>query len=73
MTVGAGHARRAVLDHDGRRALGAEQQEIAPPLPRPLLDQRRLDAVLAERQPYETRMRAERMMIKRDHAEAARV
>ena len=73
MTSAPGTLGRVVLGHDRRHALGVEQQEFAPPLPRPLLDQRRLDAEFAERQAYEPRMRAEGMMIKRDHAEAARL
>ena len=39
---------------------GIERQEFLAPLPRPLLDQPRRDAELAERDTHEARMRAER-------------
>ena len=47
---------------------GLMRQEILAPLPDPLLDQPRVEAVLAEREPHEARMRAERMMEQRQHA-----
>ena len=44
---------------------GIEHQEVLAPLPDPLLDQAHVEAVFAERQADEARMRAERMMKQR--------
>ena len=59
---GAGHRRTAFLDQHRRGAFRIEREEFLAPLPHALLDQARRDAVLAERQAHEARMRAERMM-----------
>ena len=61
--AGAGHAGSRRFDQHRRRSLGVEQQEFAPALPDPLLDEFGLETELAERQPNEPRMRAKGMMV----------
>ena len=51
--VGARHGWRTLLAQHRRRALGVEQQELASPLPRPLLDQCRLHAEFGQDKPNE--------------------
>ena len=58
----------AFLHQDRRGAGGVEHEEFLAALPHPLLDRAHGDAVLAERQAHEARMRAERVMEQRQHA-----
>ena len=55
-----------------RRALGVEQQEIAPALPRPLLDQLRLDAEFGDAKRTKRECGTERMMMEGDHRAGSR-
>ena len=56
-----------ILDHDRRRALGRDQQELPAPVPGPFLDECRLDSHFAEDEADETRMRTKGVVIKLDH------
>jgi hypothetical protein len=64
---GTGHDEPAILAQDRRRPGGIELEELAPPFPDAFFDQRGVEAELAEREPDEARMRAERIMVKRGH------
>src|SRR5271163_2576919 len=65
----ARQTRRVVLDHDRRRAFGSDHQELPTPVPRPFLDERRLDSHFAKDEADETGMRTKGMVIERDHWE----
>src|SRR4051812_13923682 len=65
--AGAGDGRKACGRQDRRGARRIERQERLAPLPDALLDQPQIEAVLAEGEPDETRMRAEWMMKQREH------
>jgi hypothetical protein len=66
---GGARDRRMPLGHQHRGGAGGiEHEEILAPLPDPLLDGARGEPVLADREPHEARMRAERMMEQRQHA-----
>jgi hypothetical protein len=64
---GAGHDEPAILAQHRRRPGGIELEELAPPFPDALFDQRGVEAELAECEPDEARMRAKRIMVKRGH------
>ena len=66
--AGAGNRRQALGDQHRRGARGIERQKRLAPLPGPLLHQPQIEAVFAERQADEARMRTERMMKQRVHA-----
>ena len=57
------------VDQHRRGAGRIEHEEILAPLPHPLLDRARGEAVLAEREADEAGMRAERVMEQRQHAD----
>src|SRR5271157_4074320 len=56
-----------VIDHDRRRAFGCDQQELPTPVPRPFLDEPRLDSHFAEDEADVTGMRTKGMVIEREH------
>ncbi len=68
--LGARQDGAIVVDRHRGRAFRRHQQKFAPPLPGPLLDQLRLNSHFAEREADEARMRAKRVMVKRDHDDA---
>src|SRR6185312_290700 len=63
----AWNRRKAVRHQNRRGAGGIEQEKTLASFPGTLFRQAQVDAVFAQRQPNETRMRAERMVIKRVH------
>src|SRR4051795_12384790 len=65
--AGAGDGREARGRQHRRGARRIQRQERLAPLPGPLLHQPQIEAVLAEGEPDETRMRAEWMMKQREH------
>ena len=65
---GAGNRRPAFVDQHRRGAGGIERQERLAPLPGPLLHQAQIEAVFAQHQADEARMRTERVVIEREHA-----
>ena len=67
MMPAPGIGRMAFLDQDRRRARRIEHEELLTPLPDALLDQADCDAVFAERETHEARVRAEGMMEEREH------
>ena len=64
----AGNGGVAFLHQHRRGAVGIEGQKLLAALPDALLDHARGDAKFAERQAYETRVRAEWVMKQRQHA-----
>ena len=68
MIAGARNRRLALLDQHRRGAGRIEHQEVLAPLPDALLDQPQIEAVFAEHQANEARMRAEGVMKQREHA-----
>jgi len=64
---GARDRRKAFGHQDRRGGRGIEQEKPFTPLPGPLLHQAQVEAVFAQREANEARMRAERMMIERVH------
>ena len=62
-----GHRRVAFFDQHRRRAGGIKREKFGPALPWALLDEPRRQAVLAQRQPDEARMRTERLMQQGQH------
>ena len=67
MMPAPGIARPAFGDQHRRGAGGIERQKRLAPLPDPLFHQPQIEAVFAERQADEARMRTERMMEQREH------
>ena len=65
--AGAGNRRLAFRYQHRRGARGIEREKGLAPLPDPLFHQPHVEAVFAQRQPNEARMRAERMMEQREH------
>ncbi len=47
ITSAPGRLARVILDHDRRCAFGGDQEELSAPVPRPLLDEPRLDSHFA--------------------------
>src|SRR5262249_32329610 len=64
---GAGNRGVAFLHKHRRGARRVENEEFLAPLPHPLLDRARGQAVLAERQPHEARVRAKGVVEQRQH------
>ena len=54
-------------DQDRRGARGIEREKRLAPFPGPFFHQPQIEAVFAEHQANEARMRAERMMVQRVH------
>src|SRR5204863_308839 len=68
MRRGAGNGRHALGKQHRRRSGGIERQERLAPFPGPLLDQPQIEAVFAQDQANEARMRTERMVEQCEHA-----
>ena len=66
--IGAGDDNARFLDKKRRLPSRIENEKIAPPLEDILLDELRFNPVFPEKEPDETRMGAERMMIERYHS-----
>src|SRR6476620_4821538 len=64
---GAGNRRLALGDQHRRGGLRIEREKRLAPLPDPLLYQPEVEAVLAQRQADEARLRAERVVKQREH------
>src|SRR5918994_6691277 len=63
----AGNREPALFDEDRNVSGGVEREERETALPRPLLDEFRLDGHFGERQTDETGLWAERIMVEEDH------
>ncbi|MHB8842853.1 MAG: hypothetical protein ACYC56_13895, partial [Candidatus Aquicultor sp.] len=65
------HHHPVVFDQKRRLPGRIEQQVVLPALERLFFDQLRVNAIFPQKKPDETRLRAERMVMKRDHSHQA--
>src|ERR1700738_492613 len=63
-----GYCRQALGDQHRRGSCRVQGEKGLPPLPCALLHQPQIEAVFADDETDESRMRAERMMVQREHA-----